>query len=144
MNELKSLEKTKIVWSYLRDNPKSTKLGAYIELGLTEDIADCALCEYSHSECKICPLKSFWEESVDGDHHTLSNLDITYPCQYSGTPYNNWEFVDTDDIRSDDIRSDCANQIVEACDAKIASIHAARGFLSKIYNKILARLFKKS
>lgn len=140
MNELQSVQKTKVVWSFLRDNPKSSKHEAYIKLGLTEDIADCALCEYTRCDCEICPLKSFWLETATDDV-ALSHLYIAcpYQCQYEGTPYSKWSLIDFDD----GAKSACANQIVEACDAKIASILAARGFLSKIYNRILARFSKK-
>lgn len=131
MNEIESLQKTKVVWSFLRDNPESSKYRAYARFGLSEDVADCPLCEYAHCNCDICPLKTFWAETSNYNGEVLPNTAIACPCQCIGTPYEKWA-----NANSFEVKSDNADKMVKACDARIEAIHAARSFFSRIYHKI--------
>lgn len=109
MNETQSVEKTRTIWSYLRDNPDFDKYGAYISLGLDIDMNNCPLCQYARRVCSKCPLLAFWLETTDDDYELPEFSEC--PCQRTGTPYDKWRRTDFATVKSR-----CANQIVKACE----------------------------
>ena len=87
MTELESLEKTVLVWTWMKNNLGKTKKQAYRALGLEKDLADCPLCSYASSACEglnvflcdgYCPLYGKW------------GIHGTQPCWFGGNFYSNW------------------------------------------------------
>lgn len=87
MTELESLEKTLLIWRWLKNHLGETKKQAYLVLGLDKDTSDCPLCEYVDSNfkdkgayrCKdCCPLGGKWLPH------------ITEPCWFGKNYYAKW------------------------------------------------------
>lgn len=87
-DDIQTLNKTIILWTYLRDNPLVTKIQAYSDLDLEKDISDCPLCDNAAFgsairgvNCKLCLLRDIWP---------LRPVSSSPMCCRDGSPYQEW------------------------------------------------------
>ena len=82
--ELEALLTAKKLWEHIAERGV-TKIKAYTDLGLDDDLHDCPCCEFSKEDvakiCSKCPIKE-WRE--------IGEQDLLSPCTRFESPYASW------------------------------------------------------
>ena len=104
------INKTRKIWSLLKDNPQMSKREAYEKLEMKEDERYCPLCEHASLNCLFCLFRKLWAE-------TTNNASKFPHCRNAGSPYRDWC-----DAESNADKSKCAGQMVDLCDKALGRL----------------------